>query len=227
MLYEATDVASMMGIGNYVGEIREGPDGQLYEWVEGVDGLGNPIGFFRRIGRGLRRFGRGIRRFARPFARFALPFARFIPGVGPAIYAGGTLAQRAGLLGMGEIAEGPDGQLYEYVEGYDGVGALGRRRGRRQRRRGEPPPPAEGLDPEGPPEMESLDGQLYEVVEGIGAFGERRRFLRRVSLCIPATIRPRALIRRPVRPGRPAPPAIPGARPPVPASRARAFRRFR
>ncbi len=38
-----------MGVGHYVGELRQGPDGQLYEWVEGVDGLGNPIGFWKAI----------------------------------------------------------------------------------------------------------------------------------------------------------------------------------
>ncbi len=29
----------------HAGEIRQGPGGQLYQWVEGIDGLGNPIGF--------------------------------------------------------------------------------------------------------------------------------------------------------------------------------------
>lgn len=38
-----------LGVGHYVGELREGSDGQLYEWVEGVDGLGNPIGFWKAI----------------------------------------------------------------------------------------------------------------------------------------------------------------------------------
>jgi hypothetical protein len=31
-----------------VGEVRQGPDGNLYEWVAGVDGLGNPIGFWKK-----------------------------------------------------------------------------------------------------------------------------------------------------------------------------------
>lgn len=38
-----------LGIGRYVGELRQGPDGQLYEWVEGVDGLGNPVGFWKAV----------------------------------------------------------------------------------------------------------------------------------------------------------------------------------
>src|SRR5215471_14303753 len=48
MPYGAADMTEIMGIGSYVGELRRGPDGNLYEWVEGVDGLGNPIGFWRK-----------------------------------------------------------------------------------------------------------------------------------------------------------------------------------
>ena len=48
MLYGPTDMTEIMGIGSYVGEIRQGPDGNLYEWVNGVDGLGNPIGFWKK-----------------------------------------------------------------------------------------------------------------------------------------------------------------------------------
>jgi len=38
----------MMGAG-YLGETRMGPDGNLYQWVEGIDGLGNPIGFWSKL----------------------------------------------------------------------------------------------------------------------------------------------------------------------------------
>ena len=111
-------MTQMMGIGSYVGEIREGPDGQLYEWAEGVDGLGNPIGFWKSI----KRIARKARSVVRPLARAALPYTKFIPGAGTAIYAAGTLAQRGGVLGIGDVAEGTDGQLYEWVEGVDGLG---------------------------------------------------------------------------------------------------------
>ena len=37
----------MMGIG-YLGEVRQGPDGAHYQYVQGVDGLGNPIGVLWR-----------------------------------------------------------------------------------------------------------------------------------------------------------------------------------
>jgi len=49
MRYGPQDMTNMMGIGSYVGEVRRGPDGQPYQWVEGVDGLGNPIGFWKAV----------------------------------------------------------------------------------------------------------------------------------------------------------------------------------
>ena len=40
MRYLSEDqVTQMMGIG-YLGEVRQGPDGNLYQYVQGVDGLG-------------------------------------------------------------------------------------------------------------------------------------------------------------------------------------------
>ena len=181
MPYGESDLTQVMGIGGYVGEVREAPDGQLYEWVEGVDGLGNPLGwgFWKKLkkfaGGVVRRalpfaaaaipgfsLARRALRFASPLLRRALPFARYLPGVGPAIHAAGRVAQRAGLFGIGDVGEGPD-------------------------------------------------GQLYEVVEGIGEFGERRPYLRRVWLSVPATIRPRGQRRAfPPRPGRR---VVPAARP--------------
>jgi hypothetical protein len=71
MPYGATDMTQTMGVGNYVGELRRGPDGHLYQWVSGVDGLGNPIGFWKRAFK----FVTGA---AQRFARAGL--ARLIPG---------------------------------------------------------------------------------------------------------------------------------------------------
>lgn len=48
MIYGPADMTQVLGLGSYIGELREGPDGNLYEWVEGVDGLGNPIGFWKK-----------------------------------------------------------------------------------------------------------------------------------------------------------------------------------
>jgi len=70
-------IGASLGIGSYVGEIRQGPDGQLYEWVEGVDGLGNPIGFWK----GLRKLASGAVKVAKQAASGALPLlAKLIPG---------------------------------------------------------------------------------------------------------------------------------------------------
>jgi hypothetical protein len=165
------EVNQMMGIG-YLGEVRTGPDGNLYQWVETTDGLGNPVGFWRalrRVGRRLRRFVRravplvqqiaplipggaavSALRTAAPLLRRAVPIvqqvAPVIPGAAPAaaaltqaIPAAATaapeetttagwglgqdeLTQVMGIGYAGEIAQAPDGNLYQWVEGYDGLG---------------------------------------------------------------------------------------------------------
>jgi hypothetical protein len=139
MRYGPQDMTNMMGIGSYVGEVRRGPDGQVYQWVEGVDGLGNPIGFFKKL------------------LSKALPFAKMLPGVGPIIgavkpfcqtlpkmqpfiqqapgiqpiYTLGTkickVLGKVGIAGAeGAIMEAPDGQLYEVVEGIGEDGTVRR-----------------------------------------------------------------------------------------------------
>jgi hypothetical protein len=113
MLYAGEDeLTQMMGIG-YLGEVRPGPDGGQYQWTQGVDGLGNPVGFWRR----LRRF---ARRRLRPFIRRALPlvqrFAPLVPG-GAAVAEGLRVAapalQQAGVSGLGALYQAPDGTLYQ------------------------------------------------------------------------------------------------------------------
>ena len=141
MRYGPQDMTNMMGIGSYVGEVRRGPDGQVYQWVEGVDGLGNPIGFWR----------------AKKLSSKALPLAKMLPGVGPIIgavkpfcqtlpqmqpliqqapgiqpiYTLGTkickVLGKVGIAGAeGAIMEAPDGQLYEVVEGIGEAGTVRR-----------------------------------------------------------------------------------------------------
>lgn len=107
-----------------------GADGNLYEWVEGVDGLGNPVGFWKRIRRGLRRVAPLARRFAPliPGAQYvqqaAAAFAPPGAPAAPATEAGAPAAAMAGwgLGNIGDIAQGPDGNLYEWVQGVDGLG---------------------------------------------------------------------------------------------------------
>ena len=74
------DLTQVMGIG-YLGEVRQGPDGNLYQWTQGVDGLGNPVGFWRKA---LKRLGRRVIRRALPLFR---QVAALIPGAGPAVAA--------------------------------------------------------------------------------------------------------------------------------------------
>jgi hypothetical protein len=102
-----------MGIG-YVGEIAQGPDGHLYQWVQGVDGLGNPVGFWKRFRRRLR----GLTRRLLPLAQ---RFAPFVPGGSAALTAATPVLRRAGLTGydgLGALYQAPDGALYQ-VQGID------------------------------------------------------------------------------------------------------------
>lgn len=41
-----SESARDLGLGEYLGQIRRGTDGNLYEWSRGIDGLGNPVGFW-------------------------------------------------------------------------------------------------------------------------------------------------------------------------------------
>jgi hypothetical protein len=159
------DATRMMGVG-YLGEVRQGPDGSLYQYVQGVDGLGNPVGgFWSRL-----------RRRVKSVVGRALPFAQrvasFIPGpygtaVATALKAATPILQQAGVAGheglgalyeapdgslyqvqglaeddelrgigegeinhmmgigyVGELRQGPDGAVYQYVQGVDGLGNL-------------------------------------------------------------------------------------------------------
>jgi hypothetical protein len=167
-----SDVTQMMGIG-HLGEVRQGPDGTLYQWVEGIDGLGNPIGFWR-----------GLRKRLKKVVSRALPlaqkFAPFIPGASAALTVATPFLKQAGVAGyegIGALYEAPDGSLYqvqglaedEELHGIDeddmtrmmGVGYLGEVR-------------------QGP------DGNLYQWMQGVdglgnpvGFWGKLRKLARR------------------------------------------------
>lgn len=255
MPYATTD---MMGIGNYVGEIRQGPDGQLYEWTEGIDGLGNPIGFWK----GLRKLASGAVNVAKQAASGALPLlaklipaplkgmakrvCTFLPQVGPVMSQIPEAARPyqmatkfCGVLRRAGIAEAEDlpaqlpslpnlahlvpqpvrgvakavcgvvnklGPIVKFVPPVRPYAAGATTICRILQKTGIAG--ADGL-------MEGPDGQLYEVMEGIGASGERRRVAVPVNIIIPAHIRRRR--RRQRRPGmRPAVVVQPGAQPVVP-----------
>lgn len=196
MRYGPQDTTDMMGIGSYVGEVRRGPDGQVYQWVEGVDGLGNAIGFWsslKKLGQqalskagGLAKFIPGVQMIRGPVQQFCRalpqtqPIADLHPGIGPVARVGDKLCQVLRKVGIA----GADGEI-----------------------------------------MEAPDGQLYEVVEGIGEPGRTRPVRRRVWISIPAVIHrnqgPRGMGSRQV-----VTPVAPGTRPvmAVPAAAARRFR---
>ena len=181
-----SDVTQMMGIG-YLGEVRQGPDGNLYQYVQGVDGLGNPIGgFWSRL-----------KSVARKAVRKALPFAQqfapFIPGGAAALTAVTPFLKQAGVAGydgIGALYESPDGSLYqmqglaenEALQGFDGdemtqmmgIGYLGEVR-------------------QGP------DGNLYQYMQGVDGLGNP------IGSCW------KRLARRALRVAKVAAPFIPGA----------------
>ena len=87
------EVTQMMGIG-YLGEVRQGPDGNLYQYVQGVDGLGNPIGGFWSS------FKKESSRVVRRALPFAQQFASFIPGWARQRCSGrDPILQKAGVAG--------------------------------------------------------------------------------------------------------------------------------
>jgi hypothetical protein len=138
------------------GEIRVGPQGRKYRWVLGLGPGGMRSGFWRRLhpraaaavrgaappprARGAapgRRPGVGappppapVRKKRKPFLKKLLPFAKFatsfIPGVGPAVRAGLTVADKlltkkpgvAGDDNLGALYMASDGSLYQ-VHGID------------------------------------------------------------------------------------------------------------
>ncbi|MBD9356766.1 hypothetical protein [Methylomonas albis] len=148
------DVTQMMGIG-YLGEMRQGPDGQVYQFVQGVDGLGNPIGgFWSRVKRGLKR--------ALPIAR---TFAPFIPGGAAVLTAATPFLRQAGIQGqdgIGELYEAPDGNVYQV----QGLGELEQ---------------FYGIDEDSLEQIMGLgyigeirqgpDGNLYQYLQGVDGLG--------------------------------------------------------
>jgi len=102
-------VTQMMGLGSYLGETRMGPDGNVYQWVQGIDGLGNPIGFWKKWKKKLR----GFVKKALPIAQKLAPF---IPGGAAVLTAATPILQQAGVAGyggLGALYQAPDGTLYQ------------------------------------------------------------------------------------------------------------------
>lgn len=159
-----SDVTQMMGIG-YLGEVRQGPDGHVYQYVQGVDGLGNPIGGFWSKVKGVLKAGH----------RLAQRGASFIPGpYGAAIRTGLNIAtpllQKAGVAGyegIGALYEAPDGNIYQ-VHGLEGDDEL------------------HGIDEDQMTQMMGIgylgevrqapDGNLYQYMQGVDGLGNLTGF---------------------------------------------------
>jgi len=109
------DIQGLLGVG-YPGLIAHGPDGHLYGWVSGYDGLGTPLGVWGKLNRLAKK---GFKFAARKALPHVLPL---VPGIGPAAATALKVARGAGLLGVAEtgtpIYLGLDGYLYG-VEGAD------------------------------------------------------------------------------------------------------------
>jgi hypothetical protein len=189
------DLTEMMGMGS-LGEVRRGPDGDLYQWVEGIDGLGNPVGFWSKIKSFAKKAVKTVSKYAtKPYCiplqaipssvkGIAKQVCRVVGKLSPlahvpvigSYYNGaaklckiakdcgiaglegglmqapdGTtyqvqglgadlgffsldqdevlyglgqedLTQIMGIGNLGQVRRGPDGELYQWVEGFDGLG---------------------------------------------------------------------------------------------------------
>jgi len=51
---------SPLGLGNYAGEMRRGPDGRVYRWSENTDGFGNIDGFWSDLTERAKKVWRGL-----------------------------------------------------------------------------------------------------------------------------------------------------------------------
>jgi hypothetical protein len=135
-LGENERIQQMMGIG-YLGEIRRGPDGNVYQFLQGMDGLGNPIGFWKILRRIARKVApRIINTFIPPAVlKAVLPVVQQVASAIPlpqaqAIAAGLKYATPvlrevgvAGYDGLGALYQAPDGTLYQ-MRGMDATDDL-------------------------------------------------------------------------------------------------------
>jgi hypothetical protein len=199
------ELAQEMGAG-YAGEVRTGPDNRPYQWVQTVDGLGNPVGFWR----GMRRVARGVRRVTAPALRVAQQVAPLVPGAGPAmtsaVRAATPVLRRAGLAGhhgIGALYQAPDGSLYRNAsepesEELQAQGQDGR---------------PEDLDMGYPGEVRlGADGRPYQWVQGVDGLGNPVGFWRGLRRAARTVRRAAAPALRVVQQ---AAPLVPGVGPPV------------
>ena len=214
MNYAPANMTQVLGLGSYVGELREAPDGNLYEWVEGVDGLGNPIGFWKKAFKAVKGAATKLasRLIPGPIKRLARGVCSNVDHLGPVATAVPVvLPYYAGAKGLCKvlrktgIAEAPLGavrlppaargaaksmcgvvnKLAPVLKWVPGAGGYFKMaQGMCTKLR------SAGIAGMDGPIMEAPDGQLYEVVDTIGEAGQPRRQYRRIKLVIPAYVGP-------------------------------------
>ena len=140
------ELIDMMGIG-FPGEVRVGPDNSLYQWVEGVDGLGNLTGFWDKIvSYGKKVLNKlpsyinhpvvkSLRPLLKPALRKVLPVAQRVASVIPhpaaqkialGLRAATPILRSAGFAGyegLGALYATPDGTLWADSEILNGLAA--------------------------------------------------------------------------------------------------------
>ena len=143
------NLTQIMGLGT-PGELRHGPDGRVYGWVEGLDSYGRRKGGWTPYNRLRRRayrfcaytfpnhFDRRTRiRPAQPYTKIRPVYSqiikpstssmpRVVRPLAVSLRGLGASPDIQGLFGVGypgAIVHGPDGHLYGWVSGYDGLGS--------------------------------------------------------------------------------------------------------
>lgn len=134
MNYAPDEITEMMGIGSYVGEIREGPDGGIYQWNEEEDGLGNIHGWWSSLKKKVKKYaGKALRNIpgVGPVRSMAKRLCRTLPKLRPILSRVPVVApyyrigmkvcgalKKVGLAGEdGEIMQAQNGQHYEVIQG--------------------------------------------------------------------------------------------------------------
>ena len=166
-----------MGIGS-LGEVRPGPDGNLYQWVQGIDGLGNPVGFWRRLRKRLRK----VVRRAMPLVQQVAPFIPALAPAAAALRVATPMLRQAGVAGdgLGAIYQAPAGELYQ-VQGLEGGDELQGLEGDDELQGLEGDDELQGLEGddelqglEGDDELQGFEGYVREAGSQFGAYVPQR-----------------------------------------------------
>jgi hypothetical protein len=171
--------------GDPLGELHEGPDGRLYEWVDGVDAWGGEVGFWQGVSEPPPLDGIGalyeapdgslyqVQGFGEEAAAEEGEAAAEGGGDAPGASSQSDAGEKPPKMGPGrpgEIRTGPDGRRYRWVRG---VGAAGRPVGFWRRIRPRPGPAR-------PPVAAARRGVRAPARPGAAPGRKRKPFLKRL-----------------------------------------------